>query len=163
MKWFLIRSLRAYFQNTLSARTKLWDQPSSERIRWRPWPCPRCSSEVTAIGQLFRSIAAGEVVSGGSPEETVISQVAVLKKWIGSCGQGDRSQIGQGPFQRKKFGLETRAMTILSRRQMESFRSIFVCGFPALLDKWRTATYFVPASGRNKYGGGKSQHAKRKD
>jgi len=67
------------------ASSNLCDHPSPQKLRWRAWPCPKCRGRITPIGHLLASIGAGEVVSSGSPEEIAMSQIAALRKWIGSC------------------------------------------------------------------------------
>lgn len=78
-------------ENDTSA--SLCSPASRERLRWRAWPCSKCSGGVTAISQLFSSIEAGGVVSASIPEEVAVSQIAALKKWVASCRHTAESEI----------------------------------------------------------------------
>lgn len=58
---------------------------SGAGLRWRAWPCAKCGGGVTSIGQLFRSIQAGQYVPADTPEETALNQTAELKRWAATC------------------------------------------------------------------------------
>jgi len=74
-----------------------------ERLRWRAWPCSKCSGGVTPIRKLLDSFAAGEGVPEHTPEEIAVNQIATLKEWIASCSHAAESEI---PFPRLAEGSE---------------------------------------------------------
>lgn len=66
---------------------------SQERLRWRTWPCPKCSGGISPISYLFRRIEAGAIVRSGSPESITISEVAELKAWVARCEHSSSVEI----------------------------------------------------------------------
>jgi hypothetical protein len=58
---------------------------SYERLRWRPWPCPRCCRGLSAVGFLIGRIDTGLQVSASSPEEIGRLQAGALKNFAQSC------------------------------------------------------------------------------
>jgi len=77
----------------INASPSFCPSASGEGLRWRAWPCSKCSGGITAIGQLFRCSKTGAVISSGTPEEIAASQIAALIQWIDSCGHAVESEI----------------------------------------------------------------------
>jgi hypothetical protein len=66
---------------------------SGERLRWRAWPCSKCSGGLTPIRKLLDSFATGASIPEHTPEEIAVNQVATLREWIASCSHAAESEI----------------------------------------------------------------------
>lgn len=95
MRLFWPSELHAESSDT---RPGLCSPASHPRLCWRAWPCAECSGGVTPIGQLFRRIEAGAVLSAGTPEEIAASQIVALDQWIASCNHTVESEIAFPPL-----------------------------------------------------------------
>lgn len=67
--------------------------PGGQRLRWRPWPCPKCSSGLTPIGVIIRGIDAGSIVLGDEPEKLSADQSSLLIDWASKCPHEFEQQI----------------------------------------------------------------------